>query len=42
MSGPQRMAWPDGGALIEQPMIAVMLFSVITELVVKASEAAGK
>jgi hypothetical protein len=34
------VAWPDGASLIEQPMITVILFALITELVVK--EAADK
>lgn len=40
-SGAQRLCWPDGKSLLEQPAIVVTLFSLITEEVHKASKSGG-
>lgn len=39
VSGPTRIAWPDGGSYLEQPEIVVSVFALINSIASDMSEA---
>ena len=40
--GVWRVAWPDGGALIDQPALTVSMFDVVTAVVMEARNSNGR
>jgi hypothetical protein len=40
-AGAQRIAWPDGKSLLEQPAITVAVFDMISDQQMKSAKAGG-